>query len=299
MPLATKALFFTRNKSLADVVNLFSAQSSRSRYLDVRDNGGFGHRVRHNKTDREQASMGLQDRDYMHERRRERSPFTPPPAKRGGLFVVAVVLALMAGLYLGFDWLIARQAAGGLLPTWGVGSPTPLPQTKNDEPPPGWQRCVVNGQTVFSPTVCPSMDTDNAGSERRTAPVERRAPQATSGSITLYHCKAYSGGTFWANTHCNQHQALIDRLVEVPARLAFSQQVEMAEGERRSAAALQSPPPAVFQAPVASNRGACDALAQQIRHWDALARQPQSAQTQDWIRVERHKTRDRQWSLGC
>ncbi len=34
--------------------------------------------------------MGLKDRDYMHERRRERSPFTPPPAKRGGWFVVGV-----------------------------------------------------------------------------------------------------------------------------------------------------------------------------------------------------------------
>ena len=162
-----------------------------------------------------------------------------------------------------------------------------------------WQRCVVNGQTVFSPTACPSPGRGGAGSEHLTAPATRSAPQAASGSITLYHCKAYNGGTFWANTHCNQHQALIDRMVEVPARLAFSQQVEMAEGGRRSAAALQSAPPAVFQAPVVSNRGACDALAQQIQHWDALARQPQSAQTQDWIRVERHKTRDRQWSLRC
>ena len=274
-------------------------RNSRSRSLDVGDNGGFGHRARHNKTDREEASMGLQDRDYMHERRRERSPFTPPPARRSGLVMVGVFLVLAVGLYLGFDWLIARQAAGGRLPTWGVGSPKPLPQTGSNEPPPGWQRCVVNGQTVFSPTACPSPGRGGAGSERLTAPATRSAPQAASGSITLYHCKAYNGGTFWANTHCNQHQALIDRMVEVPARLAFSQQVEMAEGGRRSAAALQSAPPAVFQAPVVSNRGACDALAQQIQHWDALARQPQSAQTQDWIRAERHKTRDRQRSLRC
>lgn len=27
---------------------------------------------------------------------------------------------------------------------------------------------------------------------------------------TIYLCKAYSGGTFWAKAHCNQHSALIE-----------------------------------------------------------------------------------------
>ena len=243
--------------------------------------------------------MGLQDRDYMHEGRRERSPFTPPPAKRSTLFVVGAFLALAMGLYQGYDWLIARKAAGGLLPTWGVGSPIALPQTGGAQPPPGWQHCVVNGQTVFSPTVCPSPGTDKAAGERLTAPAKRSAPQEAPRSITLYHCKAYNGGTFWANTHCNQHRALIDRMVDVPARLAFSQQVEIAEGSRRAGAALQNAPRAVLSAPVVSDRGECDALARQIEHWDVMARQPQSAKTQDWIRVERHKTRDRQWALRC
>jgi len=224
----------------------------------------------------------------MRERRRDRSPFTPPTAQRGGWPALAVFLSVAAGLYLGYDWLIAQKAAGG-----------PLPQTEGDKTPPGWQRCVVNGHTVFSPTICPSLGTGSAQSERRTAPVPRSTPLETSGSITLYHCKTYSGGTFWANSHCNQHRALVDRMVEVPARLAFAQQVEMAERNRRAAAALLPAAPQSVAMPTVSQRGACDALAQQIQHWDAMARQRQSAQTQDWIRAERHKTRDRQWALRC
>ena len=212
---------------------------------------------------------------------------------------VQVRLAIAVGLYLGYDWLIARKAVGGLLPTWGVGSPIAVLQTGGDRPPPGWRRCVVNGQTVFSPTVCPSLGTDRSGGERPAAPAKRSAPQEASGSITLYHCMVYNGGTFWANTHCNQHRALIDRMLEVPARLAFSQQVELAEDGRRAAAALQHAPRVVLPAPVVSHRRECNALAKQIERWDAMARQPQSGKTQDWIRVERHKTRDRQWELRC
>jgi hypothetical protein len=247
----------------------------------------------------EEIPMGLQDRDYTHERRRERSPFTPPSAQRSTLFIVSIFLVLAAGLYLGYDWLIAQKAAGGLWPTWGIGSHKPLPQTEGKEPPPGWQRCVVNGHAVFSPTACPNLGTDNAESERPTAPTTRSTPQEAPRSTTLYHCKAYNGGSFWANTHCNQHRALIDRLVEVPAHLPFSQQVEMAEGNRRSAAALLPAPPQLLAVPAVSQRGECDTLTRQIEHWDAMARQPQSAQMQDWIRVQRHKTRDRQWALRC
>jgi hypothetical protein len=169
---------------------------------------GYQHRSHQNKSDREVLFMGLQDRDHMRERWRDRSPITPPPATRS-------------------------------------------------------------------------------------------APPETSGSITLYHCKAYSGGTFWANTHCNQHQALIDRMVDVSARLAFSQQVEMAEGNRRAGAAPQSAPQGVLAAPVVSDSGECDVLERQIQHWDAMARQPQSAQMQDWTHVEWHKMRDRQRALRC
>ncbi len=55
---------------------------------------------------------------------------------------------------------------------------------------------------------------------------------------TIYHCKAYSGGTFWAQQHCSKHQALIDRIATVPSNLPWDQQVAIAEAQRNNAAAV-------------------------------------------------------------
>lgn len=94
-----------------------------------------------------------------------------------------------------------------------------------------------------------------------------RAPRA-AGDIGLHHAVPLQGlqRRHLLDQHPLQPTPGLDRAHGGgTSPSAFSQQVEMAEGVRRSAAALQSPPPAVFQAPVASNRGACDALAQQVR----------------------------------
>lgn len=58
-----------------------------------------------------------------------------------------------------------------------------------------------------------------------------------AGAATLYLCKAYNGSTFWSSAHCNQHNALIDRLESV-ADVPFPQQVEQAQGARNRASAV-------------------------------------------------------------
>ncbi len=52
---------------------------------------------------------------------------------------------------------------------------------------------------------------------------------------TIYHCKDYGGGTFWASTTCSNHRALIDRIASVPGGMTFNQQVQIAEGQRSAA----------------------------------------------------------------
>lgn len=117
--------------------------------------------------------------------------------------------------------------------------------------------------------------------------------------LTLYHCKGYDGRTFWANSHCNQHRALVDRMVNVPAQASFEQQVAIAEGQRRAVQqAVQQRVPAANPV-VHSPRAECDHLDARVRYLDALARQPQSAAMQDWIRGERKTARDRQFRLRC
>lgn len=53
---------------------------------------------------------------------------------------------------------------------------------------------------------------------------------------TIYHCKAYNGGTFWTNVVCSSRNALIDRIANVPPGLTWDQQVQMAETQRNAAA---------------------------------------------------------------
>lgn len=60
-----------------------------------------------------------------------------------------------------------------------------------------------------------------------------------AGATTLYLCKAYNGSTFWSSAHCNQHNALIDRMESV-ADVPFAQQVEQAQGARNRATATAS-----------------------------------------------------------
>ncbi|MCY1163971.1 MAG: hypothetical protein V4455_18375 [Pseudomonadota bacterium] len=50
---------------------------------------------------------------------------------------------------------------------------------------------------------------------------------------------------------------------------------------------------------IATIKAECAALDEHIKYLDALARQPQSGQMQDWIRGERKKARDRQFGIPC
>jgi hypothetical protein len=121
---------------------------------------------------------------------------------------------------------------------------------------------------------------------------------AHSGSI--YLCKAYSGGTFWAKTNCSQHSALVDSIVSVPDSLPFDQQVNLAEQQRRSATLTNTVSNTVTTNSPAPSRGVeCKTLDAQITQFDGMARQPQSGQMQDWITGEKRKARDRQFQIRC
>jgi len=46
---------------------------------------------------------------------------------------------------------------------------------------------------------------------------------------TIYLCKAYNGSTFWAQAHCSQHNAFIERIETVADGVPWDQQVQQAE----------------------------------------------------------------------
>ena len=130
------------------------------------------------------------------------------------------------------------------------------------------------------------------------------APLSSTHAESLYLCRAYSGGNFWSQAHCNQHNALIERIVSVPDSLPFDQQVALGEQQRSSMAANTSKQSSTVttitrQTNQPDRTAECSALAASIQQYDAMARQPQSGQTQDWITAQRKKARDRQFQIKC
>lgn len=60
------------------------------------------------------------------------------------------------------------------------------------------------------------------------------AAAGTSHAATIYLCKAYNGSTFWAKSHCNQHNAFIERIDTVPDGMPWDRQVQQAEQALKS-----------------------------------------------------------------
>ncbi|MDR6536975.1 hypothetical protein [Variovorax soli] len=48
-------------------------------------------------------------------------------------------------------------------------------------------------------------------------------------AATIYLCRAYNGSTFWASAHCNQYNALIERIENVADGIPWDQQVQQAQ----------------------------------------------------------------------
>jgi hypothetical protein len=121
-------------------------------------------------------------------------------------------------------------------------------------------------------------------------------------AATIYLCKAYGGGTFWASNHCNQHRALIERIVSVPDGLPFNQQVDIGNQQLRDSSSISSNRTTIINNVGAQgqNKSAeCEALDQTIKALDSAGRSPQSLQSLDRIRAQRKMARDRQFALKC
>ena len=135
-----------------------------------------------------------------------------------------------------------------------------------------------------------------------------------SHAATIYFCKGYTGGTFWSDTTCSKQQATIDRMMTVPDNMPFDQQVRLGEEAREAARRLVEPQPStqgvttttttVIRNGTTVTGGMdktteCQALSAHITSLDAISRQPQSGQRQDWISAEKSRMRDRQFQLRC
>jgi hypothetical protein len=245
--------------------------------------------------------VGLDDRDYMRERNRrtfERvandrdRPFTPPREQPSMLVMILTWTCAGFVAYKGFGWLEARKAQRAAS---AVQQPVRAPQAV--------VASVPEHQRAISPAPAPS-PAQRPVYIPAPAPQVIEAPRPRTGG-TIYLCKDYSGGTFWASNHCNQHGALIDRMVSVPEGIPFEQQVQIAQQRRQVLESSSTTTTTVHTSSVpqasaaAASKALCESLDSRVNELDSMARQPQSGQMQDWIRTERQKTRDEQFRLRC
>ena len=85
----------------------------------------------------------------------------------------------------------------------------------------------------------------------------------------------------------------------------LGQQVNIANQQRQSAASTTTNTVTINTTTVTNNNSAaghlaeCKALDASITQYDAMARQPQTGQMQDWITGEKKKARDRQFRIHC
>ncbi len=248
------------------------------------------------------------------------NPFTPPPSSTTPTLLIAAALVAVgvAGFWGYTNWMPdGPKTTPANMTSPGVVSETrtaPAPalraqiqermrleaQRQRPEPAKTWTRCQVGEQVVYSDSGCGAGVAQRSSADSQ-APITAMPslPENRSSHI-LYRCKPYSGGSFWSTRHCNQQQALVDRMVTVPRNLTLNQKIALAEGIFKSAgnAAPRFPVAQPSSSPVAK-LSECKLLDEKIRRIDARTRQPLSGSEQDWWKARRQEARDSQFRLRC
>ena len=192
--------------------------------------------------------MGIIDRDYMNDpksgrdARAHRPPESPLLPWAIGLSIAALVIV---GAFAPMQWFpdglakyVERARHGTSLAaarsSHELGRLTVEPLSAMNGPGSSTRtvRCVMNGTSVeiVGSRCPPAVATEQPVQPPRlidAPPTE--SPFRKPG--TIYRCKNYSGGMFWSNSHCSQHNSLIDRMASVPVGLPFQQQVDIASRE--------------------------------------------------------------------
>ena len=214
--------------------------------------------------------MGLIDRDYMRDPDRKKS-FSPPPEKPilGWLLKISVFIVI---IYLGFKlatWLdVNRRSASKQ--TIEVATP----EAKRIAEPTSVQQ-PAQSTIVYPPTQ--SRSTEQAVITKC----------VVQGKVSYGDGACPVGAVASGVITKNNHNLVAAVKMPLPVQAAIQE------------------PPLSMSAQVnpgldyAAVKAECVALEERIRYFDSLARQPQSGQTQDWIRGELKKARDRQFGIRC
>ena len=256
------------------------------------------------------------------------NPFTPPPSSATPTFLIAAALVAVgvAGV-LGYrGWVQDRAEAGPVSLSASAQMPGPVAarvaapsealraealrksrlevQLRQAASSQAWTRCQVGEQVVYSDSGCGAGVAQRSSADSQAPITAMPAMPETRSSHILYQCKPYSGGSFWSTRHCNQQQALVDRMVAVPRNMTLNQKIALAERSLQPARPLvqgstAAMPGSQRSSGLSARQTECNALEEKIREIDAITRAPLSATEQDSWRSQRREAHDRRFFLHC
>lgn len=151
----------------------------------------------------------------------------------------------------------------------------------------GKEKPVQNKATIVTTTPSP--------------PPQPAQPQATltePGSRIITKCTG-GGKTTYSDGECPQGSAASQLVTKADYNLMAGLTPEQLAAVKRLDAHATTAATVAQNSPVVTNTSECKALDAQIANLDAMARQPQTMQMQDWIRDQRKKARDRQFAIRC
>lgn len=214
-------------------------------------------------------------RDPLHDSRNAMTEWERslrPVRERHWAIWIALSALLLFGLYRGAEWLLAQRPARPV----GVKS-TPPPMAGAAE----------------APRRIPSPPPANSSGGSSTTPT----------TVEISKCTGAAGQTAYSDGPCPAGSTATTVRVDRNLNLADGMSAEAREASNRNSAALaaqqQSHERQVARNTVSNTRTDCDALDAHVKWLDTMARQPQGAAMQDWLRNERQQARDRRFRLGC
>jgi len=146
-----------------------------------------------------------------------------------------------------------------------------------------------------------------APSSSTTGRVAPTPPSTTSGATTpdtfeVTKCLTPSGKAAYSDGPCPEGSRATTVRLRRDVNMADGMSVEEREASNRNSAAI-AVQQQQYERQVARNvdnaMAECSQLDAHIKWIDTVARQPQGAYSQDWLRNERQATRDRQFRLRC
>ncbi|MBT2335828.1 hypothetical protein J7E49_18170 [Variovorax paradoxus] len=215
--------------------------------------------------------MNPDHRDPLHDSRNAMTEWERslrPRRERHWAMWIALSALLLFGLYRGAEWLLAQGAA--------------QPDRATSAPPSG----PGSARAPIRPTPSASPDLSGRSSAAPTA-------------LEVSKCTSAAGKTANSDGPCPAGSTATTVRLDRNQNLADGMSDEAREASNRNNAALAVQQQSYERQIVGDTRAGCDALDAHVKWLDTMARQPQGAAMQDWLRSERQQARDRRFRLGC